>query len=76
MTTPEPPCDCEEHRNWAALGQPAATQYGSHVYTLESGDHMGGWRWVCSCGRRGKWTYQSPSAAYHLWEQHVVKVMG
>lgn len=31
------------------------------------------WRWICSCGSKGHWQYQSPNVAYHSWLNHVVK---
>lgn len=31
------------------------------------------WRWVCSCGALGKWTYQSRGVADHGWRQHMKK---
>lgn len=42
-----------------------------HVFDRDAeGDR---WRWLCSCGGRGQWQYQSPNVAYHSWLQHVVK---
>lgn len=31
------------------------------------------WRWRCTCGRRGRWQYQSPDASTLLAARHVAR---
>jgi hypothetical protein len=56
-------CSCRDHRDRAR------TTVGVHNYRLDSEER--GWRWRCSCGRRGQFTRQSPSVAYHGWLRHT-----
>jgi hypothetical protein len=50
----------------------APTEVDGHAYSLDE-DHEDdrGWRWLCSCGSRGRFTMQSPNVSYHGWLRHV-----
>jgi hypothetical protein len=65
ISTPDPPCTagCASH---AAA---APTEVPEHAYSLHT--HPEGWRWLCSCGSRGRFTMQSPNVPYHGWLRHV-----
>lgn len=65
------PCTCEECQR---TGAPTSTRDGAHVFRLDvdhDDDNVGFWRWVCSCGGRGRPNYQSDNAVYHMWTDHV-----
>lgn len=61
-------------------GEPSPRTIDGHEFALDWREHPGGggweqWRWLCSCStrRRGQWTAQSDSVAYHAWLKHVAK---
>lgn len=68
------PCDCLTCRTIPSL----PTEAGEHRYQLdadyvdewtETSDER--WRWLCACGGRGRWTFQSPNVPYHAWRKHA-----
>jgi hypothetical protein len=63
-------CNCPDHK-----GKKNVTEVGDHRYNLQTWDDapLGGtaWRWICKCGSKGKWTYQSDNVPYHSWITHV-----
>lgn len=47
-----------------------------HKYTLIRDDytrHGTGWKYECSCGSIGRWTWQSDNVPYHAWLRHLKK---
>jgi hypothetical protein len=68
---PSTPCTCSKHMSGAPI-----ELYG-HRYELacdavERQDFfLQRWRYVCSCGSRGKWTFQSANVPYHSWLGHI-----
>lgn len=71
------PCSCHEHRVLVptVVGDHefkcASTHDAPWLYDAHNGDLK--WRWECSCGKHGRWQQQSPSVAYHAWENHLRK---
>lgn len=59
------PCTCPEH----AQG-PVLISEGGHLYSPDESDSEG-WRWLCSCGAKGRLNYQGPGVAYHGWLRHL-----
>lgn len=65
------PCACDKHRD----GAPTALH--GHRFECASdeverqGMFLQRWRYVCSCGSRGRWTFQSDSVVYHSWLGHI-----
>lgn len=65
------PCACEKHKTGAPV-----ELYG-HRFECASdeverqGMFLQRWRYVCSCGSRGHWTFQSDSVVYHSWLGHI-----
>lgn len=68
MSNVKTPCECQVHRGGTA------TVIGKHAFTLGSRDAVSfadeEWRWLCSCGSRGRWQAQSDNASYHDWLRH------
>lgn len=70
---PRTPCTCAEHKDGAPV------EIDGHTYELDtdaSGQPANGiarWRYVCSCGGRGAWTFQSDNVPYHAWLGHLVR---
>lgn len=62
------PCTCPSCMDYELV-----MQLGEHAFRLDE-DDAEGWRWLCSCGGVGRWTFQSDAAAYHKWLDHVEKV--
>lgn len=68
------PCTCLDHRD-----TDVAVRIGEHAFTREEDYETSArfgywrWRWVCSCGHRGRWQAQSDNVAYHSWLRHVEK---
>jgi hypothetical protein len=65
------PCTCHEHRDGAP------TTYGEHEFARDwdetqdvGGSFFEVWRWLCSCGARGRWQSQSDNVPYHSWLRH------
>jgi hypothetical protein len=69
MATRQPlrPCTCVPCMEYEPV-----LQSGEHIFRLDTGD-VEGWRWLCSCRQRGRWTFQSEAAAYHKWLNHIAK---
>jgi hypothetical protein len=67
------PCTCAEHKD----GAPREVNGHRFDRAAEAVDwqdlFMERWRYVCSCGSCGRWTYQSPSVPYHAWRKHVAR---
>jgi hypothetical protein len=67
------PCTCAEHKDGAP------TEIDGHRFEraadeVRQGDQfLERWRYVCSCGSRGRWTFQSDNVPYHAWLRHVAK---
>lgn len=65
------PCTCTEHRDGAP------TELYGHRLELAAeevqrqGQFLERWRYVCSCGSRGRWTFQSDNVPYHSWRGHI-----
>lgn len=72
MSNTTTPCDvCPEHRGGAP------TVIGEHEFARDwdedrtnDGSFFEMWRWLCSCGSRGRWQSQSDNVAYHAWLKH------
>jgi len=68
------PCACPKH----ATGAPV--ELHGHQFECMSdeverqGMSLQRWRYACSCGSRGRWTFQADTVAYHSWLGHVRRV--
>lgn len=69
------PCTCTEHKGGAPI------EIDGHRFERDADEvrerdlHLERWRYVCSCGSRGRWTYQSDNVPYHAWLRHMTKAV-
>lgn len=62
------PCDCPDCRDTPML----VIAVNEHEYALDGHPERDErWRWLCGCGSRGKYQYQSPNCSYHSWRVHA-----
>lgn len=67
------PCTCAEHKDGAPV------EIDGHRFERQDDAvdwrdfFMTRWRYVCSCGSRGRWTFQSDNVPYHAWVKHVAR---
>jgi len=73
VSTQRTPCTCDEHKDGAPVeaGGHRFERDAKEVYWKDS--YLDRWRYVCSCGSRGRWTFQSENVPYHAWLRHVAK---
>lgn len=65
------PCTCAEHRGGAPVEIDGHRFDRASDEVKREGMFLQRWRYVCSCGGRGQWTFQSDNVPYHSWLDHL-----